>query len=89
MPAYLPWVYWGYEPPAAVETVPKPVPASVPNGLPQNYIDLGVSAIATSTWMNEHDYGMSLAQVAHYWKAHHLHAAHVYTNQDIERLNGL
>jgi hypothetical protein len=90
IPAYLPWVYWGYTPPGAVQLVPGPEPLAepVPSGLPQGYINLGVTAIATPIWLHDHEYGMSLAQVAQYWKAQHLHATHVYTNADIERLNG-
>jgi hypothetical protein len=90
IPAYLPWVYWGYAPPGAVEVVPEPEPESVPAqvGLPQGYVNLGVSAIASPGWLHDHDYGMSVAQVARYWKAQHLHASHVYTNTDVEQLNG-
>jgi len=84
VPADLPAIYWGAGPPAAVAV---PVPVPVPSGLPPDYIDLGVSAIATPAWLHQHDSGMSLAQVAQYWKAQHLHATHVYTNADIERMN--
>ena len=88
VPAYLPSVYWGYEPPGSVQIVPEPEPAPVPGNLPADYIDVGVSDVATPAWLNEHDYGMSLVQVARYWKEQHLRATHVYTNEDIERLNG-
>jgi hypothetical protein len=88
IPAYLPWVYWGYAPPGAVEVVPETEAVPAPSGLPEAYVNLGVSAIATPTWLHDHDCGMSLAQVARYWKAQHLQATHVYTNADIERLNG-
>jgi hypothetical protein len=86
IPAYLPSIYWGYPPPGEVEVVPEPVEA--PPNLPEGYIDTGVGAIASSGWLHEHDYGMTLAQAARYWKEHKLHATHVYTNQDIERLQG-
>jgi hypothetical protein len=88
VPAYLPSIYWGYPPPGEVEVVPEPEPEQVPNNLPPGYIDTGVSAVATPTWLKDHDYGMSLAQVARYWRAQHLHATHVYTNKDIDQLNG-
>jgi hypothetical protein len=90
IPAYLPWVYWGYAPPGAVEVVPEPQPEAQPktSELPEGYINVGVSAVATPAWLNEHDYGMSVAQAAQYWKAQHLHATHVYTNEDVGRLNG-
>jgi len=86
IPAYLPSVYWGYPPPGEVEVAPEPVEA--PRNLPEGYFDTGVTAIASSSWLRDRDYGMTLAQAARYWKEHKLHAAHVYTNQDIERLQG-
>lgn len=92
IPAYLPWVYWGYAPPGAVEVAPAPQeqaeasPAS--SQLPAGYVNLGVTAMATPTWVRRHDSGMSVAQVARYWKSQHLQAKHVYTNADIEHLNG-
>jgi hypothetical protein len=88
IPAYLPSVYWGYEPPGSVQIVAEPEPTPAPKNLPPDYIDVGVSAVATPGWLNEHDYGMSLVEAARYWKAQHLHATHVYTNQDIDRLDG-
>jgi hypothetical protein len=87
IPAYLPSVYWGYEPPGYVQ-IEAPEAAAASKNLPPDYIEVGVSDIATPSWLDEHGYGMSLAQLAHYWKAQHLHATHVYTNEDIERLNG-
>jgi len=86
IPAYLPSIYWGYPPPGEVEVISEPAPT--PRNLPQDYMDTGVSAIATPGWMHDHDYGMTLAQAARYWQQHKLHATHVYTNQDIERLQG-
>jgi hypothetical protein len=56
--------------------------------LPAGYVNVGVTAVATPSWLQNHDYGMSLVQAAKYWKSKHLHPAHVYTNEDIERLNG-
>jgi hypothetical protein len=88
VPAYLPWVYWGYPPPGESEVAAEPEPAEAPRNLPQDYIDTGVSAIATPGWMHDHYYGMTLAQAARYWREHKLHASRVYTNQDIERLQG-
>lgn len=88
VPAYLPSVYWGYAPPGAVEIAPQPEPVQAPNKLTAGHVDTGVSAIATPSWLLEHDNGMPLAQAARYWKAQHLHAAHVYTNKEIDRLNG-
>ena len=90
IPAYLPSIYWGYPPPGEVEMVPESAAESAPapSNLPPDYFNTGVGGIATRGWLREHDSGMTLAQAARYWKAHKLHATHVYTNQDIERLKG-
>lgn len=88
LPAYLPSVYWGYPPPGEVEVSSQPEPASAANSLPPGYVDTGVDAIATPSWLHDRDYGMSPAQAARYWKAQHLHATHVYTNKDIDRISG-
>jgi hypothetical protein len=93
VPAYLPSVYWGYQspywgypPPTETEVAPESEPAPVPRNLPQDYVDTGVSAIATPGWMHDRDYGMTLVQAARYWREHKPHATHTYTNQDIQRL---
>lgn len=88
VPAYLPSIYWGYPSPGTVEVAPAAEPASMTNPLPADFVDVGVSAIAAPSWLNSHDDGMPLAQAARYWKAQHLHATHVYTNKDIERMSG-
>lgn len=90
IPAYLPSVYWGYAPPGAVAVAPQPEPEPepAPSGLPDGYVNLGVTAMASPTWLHEHDYGMSVAKTARYWKGKQVHATHLYTNADIERLNG-
>jgi hypothetical protein len=90
IPAYPPSVYWGYPPSGEVDAVPEAASESAPEprNLPENYVDTGVTAFATPTWLHQHDSGMSLAQAARYWKEHKPHATHVYTNQDIERLQG-
>lgn len=97
VPAYLPSIYWGYPSPYGSYPVPgemesAPAPEREQEqepehrNLPQDYVDTGVSAFATPGWMHDHDYGMTLAQAARYWREHKLRATHLYTNQDIERL---
>jgi hypothetical protein len=86
IPAYLPLIYWGYPPSGEVAVASESEAASAPRNLPEDYVDTGVSAFATPGWMHDHDYGMTLAQASRYWREHKLHATHIYTNQDIERL---
>jgi len=86
VPAYLPGIYWGWNILPTVQYAPVTVP--VPNGFPPGYNDVGVWGTATGQWLHEHDYGMTLAQAARYWKEHKLHATHVYTNADIDRMRG-
>lgn len=88
VPVNLPFTYWGWTVPAVVGIVPEPVPVPVPSGFPSDFVNVGVTAIATRGWMLDRDYGMSLAQAARYWKAHAAQVVRIYTNDDIERLHG-
>ncbi len=88
------WIYWGVgdltfnqlppecpaTPACRSETTPAQ-PAQTP------YFDVGVTAIATPGFLREGGYGTPLGDIATYWKHHPLHAARVYTNADIARLN--
>jgi hypothetical protein len=87
VPAYLPSVYWGYPAPGELQVAPEETAPEARN-LPQDYVDTGVTAIATAGWLENHDAGMSLAEAAHYWREHSLPIARMYTNQDIERIQG-
>jgi hypothetical protein len=86
VPAYLPSIYWGYPPPAEGEVAPESEAAPAPRNLPPDYVDTGVSAVATPGWMRDRNYGMTLVQAARYWREHKLRATRVYTNRDIERV---
>jgi hypothetical protein len=88
VPVNLPFIYWGWTVPAMVEVVPEAVPVPTPSELPADFVNVGVTAMATPGWMRDRDYGMSLAQAARYWKAHAAHARRTYTNDDIERMRG-
>jgi hypothetical protein len=87
VPANLPAIYWGWGPPPVPYAV-EPGEPSASAAFPAGYIDTGVSALTTINALNAEDYGESVAQAARYWRKHELHAAHVYTNQDLEHLNG-
>jgi hypothetical protein len=74
-------VYWG-EPNEAVQVMEPPAP----NPLPQGFFDVGVWALTSDQALHQQGYGMTLVQAARYWKKHKLHAAHVYTNEDLKHL---
>jgi hypothetical protein len=56
--------------------------------LPAGFLDVGVTEITDERSLAERGYGMTLAEVAAYSKAHRAHAAHVYTNEDLAHLHG-
>jgi len=87
VPANLPAIYWGWGSPAVPYAVKQGEPSSSA-AFPPGYIDTGVSALTTVKALNAADYGESIAQAARYWRKHELHATHIYTNQDVERLTG-
>lgn len=59
--------------------------AELPANLPESIFNPGVLASADPQWLIIHGYAMSLADLARYWKSHKRPAAHVFTNEDIER----
>jgi hypothetical protein len=56
--------------------------------LPAGVINVGVAEIIDLSALPDSRYGMPLAQVAAFWKAHKTTISHVYTNADIARLHG-
>jgi len=56
--------------------------------LPAGFLDVGVTEITNAQSLAERGYGMTLAEVAAYSKAHRAHASHVYTNDDLAHLHG-
>jgi hypothetical protein len=85
-------IYWG-EPAAATsarENVSEIEISSAQTApmLPAGFLDVGVADIADAQSLAERGYGMTLAEVAAYSKAHRAHAAHVYTNEDLAHLHG-
>jgi hypothetical protein len=85
-------IYWG-EPAAAVSSsdnvseIEISSPQTAPM-LPTGLLDVGVTEITDEQSLAQRGYGMTLAEVAAYSKAHHAHAAHVYTNEDLAHLHG-
>lgn len=62
--------------------------AETPRNLPAGFLDVGVTAVVTDQTLREQGYGISLGEVAAYWKAHASKPAHTYTNRDVERVPG-
>jgi hypothetical protein len=56
--------------------------------LPASIVDVGATAIADLQFLRENGYGMSLGEVAAYWKMNKPRTARTYTNADIARLHG-
>ena len=58
------------------------------NPLPASIADVGATAIADAQSLRERGYGVSLGEVAVYWKMNKARTARTYTNADIARLHG-
>lgn len=56
--------------------------------LPASIMNIGVTAMVDPRSLREEGYGVSLGEVASFWKAHGGHAGHTYTNKDVERVPG-
>lgn len=57
----------------------------MPTNLPSSIFDTGVTGMADPQSLLQRGYGLSLGEVAAYWKTHKRQAAHVFTNQDLHR----
>jgi hypothetical protein len=76
-------VYYGYPMASVVELSS----AESPRELPASLVDSGVVMIDAAS-MREQQSGITLGEVALFWKTHKLGAQRVYTNADVERLHG-
>ncbi|HTZ82627.1 MAG TPA: hypothetical protein VMB66_05520 [Candidatus Acidoferrales bacterium] len=84
-------IYWGMPAPEAAYQAPSEEQAAgpeLPTNLPAGYVDLGVSQIITERQLRREGIGVSLAQDARYWRAHRPTIVRLYTNADIEKLQG-
>ena len=77
-------VYYGYPAAGVVELSS----AEPPRELPASLVDSGVVVMIDAPSVHEPGYGITLGEVAAFWKAHKPHAPRVYTNADVERLHG-
>jgi hypothetical protein len=75
-------VYYGYAMPSVVELTS----AEPPRELPASLVDSGVVVMIDRPSLGGG--GITLGEVAMFWKAHKSHAPRVYTNADVERLHG-
>ncbi|MGC2473400.1 MAG: hypothetical protein WA485_03635 [Candidatus Sulfotelmatobacter sp.] len=81
--------------PLPAEYVPTAVPAEssvieitsarMPANLPASIFDPGVTGTADAVSLLNRGYGMSLGDLARYWKSHKRPSAHVFTNEDLHR----
>ena len=67
--------------PQVIELAGGPMPAN----LPSSFFDSGVTGMADPQSLLQRGYGLSLGEVAAYWKTHKRQAPHVFTNQDLHR----
>jgi hypothetical protein len=77
-------IYYGYPMPPVVILVSEESPREVPASL----VDSGVVLMIDAPSLREQQSGITLGEVALFWKTHKPHAPRVYTNADVERLHG-
>lgn len=82
-------IFWGPFPKPSAQTSATSeiaiTSAETPANLPASIMDLGVTGFADTQSLREEGFGMSLGEVAAFWKAHGEHTSHTYTNKDVER----
>lgn len=59
--------------------------ARMPANLPASIFDPGVTGTADAVSLLNRRYGMSLGDLARYWKSHKRSSGHVFTNADLHR----
>jgi len=86
----LPRIYWGDKNAASTaEGVSEiEVSSAQPSTLPGGFVNAGVVQMVNARDVQARGYGVSLGDVAAYWKARKLRAPRVYTNADVARLHG-
>jgi hypothetical protein len=60
----------------------------LPANLPPSILDVGVTGTTDPQSLLTRGYGLSLGEVAAYWKTHKRTAPHIYTNEDVVRTSG-
>jgi hypothetical protein len=81
-------IFWGApeasEPSSEIEITT----TQTPQNLPASITNVGVTAMVDPQSLREQGYGISIAEVAAFWKTHGRHATHILTNKDAERVHG-
>jgi hypothetical protein len=77
-------VYYGYPMASVVELSS----AEPPRELPASLVDSGVVVMIDAPSVREQEAGITLGEVALFWRTHKPRAPRVYTNADVERLHG-
>jgi hypothetical protein len=67
--------------PQVIELTGGPMPANLPSSI----FDTGVTGMTDAPSLLQRKYGLSLGEVAAYWKTHKRYARRVFTNQDMHR----
>jgi hypothetical protein len=67
--------------PQVIELTGSPTPTNLPSSI----FDTGVTGMNDPQSLLQRGYGLSLGEVAAYWKTHKRQAPHVFTNQDVHR----
>ena len=67
--------------PQVIELTGSPMPTNLPSSI----FDTGVTGMNDPQSLPQRGYGLSLGEVAAYWKTHKRQATHVFTNQDVHR----
>jgi len=67
--------------PQVIELTGGPMPANLPSSI----FETGVTGMTDPQSLLQREYGLSLGEVAAYWKTHKRHAPRVFTNQDMHR----
>jgi hypothetical protein len=83
-------IYYG-EGPISVIEISQPSASTEPSftaTLPPGILDVGVEQLTTPQALQDRGYGIPLAETAAHMKARSHSATHVYTNADIDRLQG-
>lgn len=62
--------------------------AELPRALPASIFDAGVTGMTDAQSLQERGFGVPLGEVAAYWKTHKPSAIRVFTNRDLQRMNG-
>jgi hypothetical protein len=79
-------IYWGTPVVAEKTSEIEISSAEAPRSLPASLFDPGVTGMTDASSLRQRGYGVSLGEVAAYWKSHKRRAPRVFTNADVVRV---